>query len=174
MSKQALLVIDIQVGMFSESDPVYDGAALLGRINVLLHNARTSGIPVIYVQHNEGPGEQLETETVAWEIHPSIAPEPEDTIIQKFMPDSFHETSLQEVLSSRGIENLVIAGIQTDCCVNATSRRAGELGYDITVVEDAHSTWGQGEKTAAEIIAEHNEQFQKFAEIKKTQDITFS
>ncbi|BFH63229.1 cysteine hydrolase family protein [Paenibacillus azoreducens] len=173
MQNKALLVIDVQAGMFPESDPVYEGEVLLERLRTLLHNARSCGVPVIYVQHNEGPGEPLETGTSAWGIHPSIAPAPEDAVIQKFVPDSFHETNLQEVLAGKGIEKLVIAGIQTDVCVQTTSRRANQLGYEITVAEDAHSTWGQEGRTAAQIIMEYNELFRQFAKAVKTEEVEF-
>lgn len=173
MSRTALLVVDVQVGMFPETDPVYDGNILLERIQGLIGQAKDSGVPVIFVQHNEGPGEQLETGTADWKIHPSIAPEPGELLIQKHVPDSFHETELQEVLTEMGIERLVITGIQTDICIEATSRRASELGYDVTVVSNAHSTWGQGERTAAQIIEEYNGKFRSYATLEEASQISF-
>jgi nicotinamidase-related amidase len=65
----ALLVIDVQKGMFSEDDPVYDGENLLSKISTLITQARASGIPVIYVQHNGRPGDPLEPGTYGWPIH---------------------------------------------------------------------------------------------------------
>jgi len=173
LNSQALLVIDVQRGMFPETDPVYAGEELLSKLQVLLDKARGCSVPVIYVQHNEGPGEQLETGTSDWEIHPSIAPFEGEAVIQKFTPNSFHETDLRQVLTDKGIGSLVIAGIQTDICIAATSRGAAELGYDVTVVEDAHSTWGQGGRTAQEIIDEHNRQFREIADVRKASDIEF-
>jgi nicotinamidase-related amidase len=49
-------------------------------------------------------------------------------------------------------------------CINATSRRANELGYQVTVVKDCHSTYSQGNQSAAQIIEHYNDQFQSFAE----------
>lgn len=169
----ALIVIDVQAGMFVETDPVYAGDRLLERIQNLISRARSSKFSVIYVQHNEGTGEPLETNTSGWYIHPSISPLPEDLIIQKFTPDSFHETTLHDELTRRDIRKVVIAGIQTDVCVAATSRRAHELGYDVIIVGDAHSTWSQGDLTAQEIIDQYNVDFRSFATLKASHDIEF-
>ncbi|MCJ8014900.1 cysteine hydrolase [Paenibacillus sp. KQZ6P-2] len=174
MNNTAFLVIDVQVGMFPESDPVYNGDELLERIKGLIHQARIHQVPVIYVQHNEGPGEPLESHTTAWEIHPAIAPVNGEVIIQKYVPDAFHETDLQEVLAQKGIGSLVIAGIQTDICVEATCKRASELGFEVIVVKDAHSTWSQGARSAEEIIEEYNEQFQSFASLEAASNIKFN
>ncbi|SFS53448.1 cysteine hydrolase family protein [Paenibacillus sp. BC26] len=172
-SNTALLVIDVQSAMFAESYPVYNGEVLLERINGLLAKARAADVPVIYVQHNEGEGEELETGSPNWEIHAAIAPVGDEPRIQKYKPDSFHETDLQQVLKERGVGKLVIAGLQTDMCVNATTNRASELGYEIIVAGDAHSTWGSGGLTAEEIIAEHNARFSSFAQISPAADIEF-
>ncbi|MEC0242474.1 cysteine hydrolase family protein [Paenibacillus dokdonensis] len=173
MNNTAFLVIDVQAGMFPEADPVYQGELLLEKIQSLIHQARTCNVPVLYVQHNEGPGEQLESGTADWEIHPAIAPESGETIIQKYKPDSFHETDLQEVLGQKGIKSLIIAGIQTDMCVEATTKRASELGYEVTVVQDAHSTWSQGGLSAKDIIDQYNEQFHSYARLAAASDIMF-
>ena len=62
-------------------------------------------------------------------------------------------------LQALGTRRLVITGAQTDYCVNATSNAAVELGFDVTLVSDAHTTENTPTKTAAELIAEKNEQF---------------
>ncbi|KUO96361.1 isochorismatase family protein [Ferroacidibacillus organovorans] len=69
MSGSALIIIDVQVGMFEEAEAVYQGDMLLRRIAALITKARSSMVPVIYVQHNEDPGGALEPNTRGWEIH---------------------------------------------------------------------------------------------------------
>ena len=153
----ALLVIDVQNGMFAEDDPVYQGSELLATIGDLLAKARAAQAPVIYVQHNGGPGYPLEPGSAGWPIHPAIAPADGEPVVGKATPDSFHETTLQVELAARGIAKLVVAGIQTECCVDTTCRRASSLGYQTTLVRDAHSTWDSRTLSAAQIIAHHNE-----------------
>mgnify|MGYP001229627629 CR=1 FL=1 len=83
--------------MFDPNFPVYRGEELLENIK-MLKKARLTNTLVIYVQHNEGEGEPLETGKPGWAIHPDIYPDENDVIVQKFTPDSFHKTTLQEEL----------------------------------------------------------------------------
>jgi hypothetical protein len=95
-------------------------------------------------------------------------------VIQKHHPDAFQDTNLQPELESRGIERLVIAGIQTEYCVDTTCRRAYSLGYDVTLVKDAHSTWDTDCLTAPQIIAHHNNVLGGwFVELKEASEIEF-
>ena len=156
-SDTALLVIDVQNGMFAEDDPVYQGAELLAKIGDLLAKARAADVPVIYIRHNGGSGHPLEPGSTGWPIHAAIGPADGEPVIEKATPDSFHETTLQAELEARGIVKLVVAGIQTECCVDTTCRRASSLGYQTTLVRDAHSTWDSRTLSAAQIIAHHND-----------------
>jgi nicotinamidase-related amidase len=172
-AKSALVVIDMQVVMFDESDPVYKGDALLTTVQTLIKQARTAGVPVIFVRHDDGPGGAPAHGTPGWDVHPGIAPLPDDIIIDKRTPDSFHETPLQQELGRRGISNLILTGIQTECCVDTTCRRAFSLGYDVTLASDAHSTWNSKHLTAQQIIDHHNGVLPWFAKVRPSSDITF-
>ena len=79
-----------------------------------MKKARSAKIPTIYVQNKGGKGDPDEYSAPGWEIHPSIKPEPDDSVIQKDSPDAFHETNLQQELKSKRIERLVVAGLQTE------------------------------------------------------------
>jgi nicotinamidase-related amidase len=166
----ALLVIDVQNGLFQEEYPVYDDVGLLERISGLIKKARACNTPVIYVQHNEDEG--LVTNSPDWKIHPTVAPVGGDTIIQKRKPDSFNNTNLHSELAALGIRKVVLVGLQTDMCIDATSRRANELGYQVTVVKDCHSTSSQGNQSA-QIIEQYNDQFRSFAENLESSNIEF-
>ncbi len=153
--RTALVIIDVQLGMFdaSEEPPVPGGERLLENIRSLIDEA---WVPVIYVQHCEAGG-TLEEGTEGWKIHPSIAPLEGDLVVKKRTPDSFLDTVLREELGSRNIEDLVLTGLQTECCIDTPCRRAFSLGYDVTLVKDAHGTWDKDDISAARIIAHHNE-----------------
>lgn len=151
----ALLIIDVQVGII-EGFRAYRGREVLEQINKLLANARASSMPIIYVQHDGEAGHPLEVGTEGWQIHPEIKPHEEDLIIRKRASDSFFETTLQRELEARGIKHLIVAGCMTEYCVDTTSRRAISIGYDVTLVSDAHTTIDNKLLTAAQIIAHHN------------------
>jgi nicotinamidase-related amidase len=170
-----LLVIDVQVCNFEESAPVYRGDELLSKIDGLIAQARAAGMPVIYyIQHCGPEGAIDQPGTPGWAIHPTIAPLQDDVVIQKHHPDAFQETSLLSELESRGIKKLIITGIQTEYCIDTTCRRAYSLGYEVTLVEDAHSTWDSHHLTALQIIEHHNAVLGGwFVELKRAGDIEF-
>jgi nicotinamidase-related amidase len=172
MKKTALLVIDVQTFMFSESNPVYNGKTLLNNLNKLIDKARATNTPIFYIQHSE-EGSPLEYGTPGWEIQSDIAPIDGDIIIHKTTPDSFFKTNLKEELAKQEINHLVMAGIQTEICVDTTTRNAFGNGYEITLVTDAHSTWDSDELTADQIIKHHNQTLRWLAEPKTTSEIVF-
>jgi nicotinamidase-related amidase len=150
-----LLVIDVQVGII-EGLRAYRGREVLEQINKLLSKARAANMPIIYVQHDGEKGHPLEVGTKAWRIHLEIEPHQEDLIIRKRASDSFFETTLRRELEARGIKHLIVSGCMTEYCVDTTSRRAVSMGYDVTLVSDAHTTIDNKVLTAAQIIAHHN------------------
>ena len=154
----ALIVIDMQLGVFKSPviPPVAGDKQLLSQVTRLIGKARDASVPIIYVKHNGGRGHPLERGTMGWEIHPDIAPSANDVVLEKETPDSFFGTQLQEQLESRSIKTLVIAGIQTEFCVDTTCRRAFSLGYKVILAKDAHSTWDTDILSASQIIAHHN------------------
>jgi len=152
----ALLIIDVQMTMFDESNPVYQAEALIVKLKGLVAKARLADVPVIYIQHNTGQSGDLAEGSTEWQINPAIAPLAGELIVHKQHPDSFQETLLQNELEKRGIKNLIIAGMQTEFCIDTTSRRAYSLGYDVTLVKDAHSTWDSPALKAQQIIDHHN------------------
>ncbi|WP_144569681.1 cysteine hydrolase family protein [Bacillus pseudomycoides] len=173
MTKKALLVIDVQKGMFQEGNVVHKGDRLLQNLNELLAKARSKEIPIFYIQHNAPVGKPLEYGTNGWKIHPEITPTKKDVIIQKSTPDSFFNTSLEDELKKQGIEHLFITGIQTEACVDTTCRRAFSMGYKVTLVSDTHSTWDSEEITAKQIINHHNGVLRWFADVYSSIDIKF-
>ncbi|MEZ4713213.1 MAG: cysteine hydrolase family protein [Caldilineaceae bacterium] len=174
MSKQALLIIDVQNCMFEPTEPVHNADQLLMRLRHLIAQARAAQTPVIYVQHCGPAGAPHEPGAPGWQIHPAIAPQAGELIVQKRMPDSFYETTLKAELNARDIKQLIMVGIQTEYCVDTTCRRAASEGYEVTLVRDAHSTWSKEDLTAEQIIAHHNWVLGDwFAKLVSTADVQF-
>jgi len=174
MSDAALLIIDMQLGNFQEPNPVHNGDELLSKVESLITKARSAQMPIIYIQHKGGSGDPDEYGSKGWEIHPSIKPDKGDVVIQKETPDAFHETNLHHELESRGVKKLVIAGLQTEYCVDTTCRQAFTLGYEVILVKDAHSTWNSQILSAQQIIQHHNDVLGGwFATLKNETEIEF-
>jgi nicotinamidase-related amidase len=173
-NRTALLIIDMQLGNIEESPPVYGAGDLLSKIGALVAKARAVGASIIYVQHCGPEGAIDQPGTPGWEIHPAVAPIEGDAVVQKHHPDAFQDTSLQRELESRGIERLIITGIQTEYCIDTTCRRAYSLNYSVVLVMDAHSTWGTDQLAAPQIIAHHNEVLGGwFVKLKEASEIEF-
>ncbi len=157
--QSVLLVIDLQVGMFNGErlPPIHAGERLLAHTQIALACARRLGIRIIYVRHAGPAGHLLERSTQNWQIHPRIAPQRHETVIDKCTPDAFHETALMAELTAAGTGRLLVMGAQTEVCVDTTCRRAFSLGFDVALVSDGHSTWDNGTLSADQIIDHTNE-----------------
>lgn len=152
----ALLIIDVQMVMFSVENPVYKSKEVLSKICALIEKARFANVPVIFIQHTDSDDKPMGKGKPLWRLHPDLLPQENDLRFLKYTPDCFHETGLNDKLCSLGVKNLVIAGMQTEICVDTTCRRAFGLGYNVTLVSDAHSTFDTKILAAEKVIQHHN------------------
>jgi nicotinamidase-related amidase len=151
----ALLIIDVQRALCTGEEAAFDIDRVIDKINAVGTKARTTGAPVILVQHEEDSG-SLQFATEGWQLAEGLVALPEDLRVRKTTPDSFHQTELNPRLQELGFTQLVICGLQSDFCIDTTVRRALSLGYDVILVADAHSTVDNGVLSAAQITAHHN------------------
>jgi nicotinamidase-related amidase len=107
---------------------------------ILLDRARSAGIPIIHVQHSDGPGSLYDVEGESGAIVAQVAPRDGEAVVVKQYPNSFVQTDLHEKLTALGAEHLVLAGFMTHMCVNSTARGGFNLGYAPTVVAAATAT----------------------------------
>jgi len=176
MSK-ALVVIDVQKGMWGHPDyPPYDGDGVVARIADLIAKARAAGAPVMYVQHHgiDEPNHPFKPGLPGYPFHDAIAPQPGDDVTVKTKSSAFHHTDFDTKLKARGIDHLVITGMQSEFCVNSAIRGAYERDYKITLVSDAHSTGDMGPAKAKDIIALQNAISRDFADVQPAAAVTFS
>lgn len=152
----ALLIIDVQQGLCEGEHAAFESPRIIDRINQVSARARAAGAPVIFVQHESGPG-YLEHGTAAWQLANGLTAEPTDLRVRKTTPDSFHKTDLEAVLKAHAIEDLIVCGMHTEFCVDTTTRRALALGYPVVLVSDAHTTEGNAGLSPAQVIRHHND-----------------
>jgi nicotinamidase-related amidase len=151
----AILVIDVQQGLCIGPGAAYDCLGTITRINSLTRQARSHGLPVIFVQHESGPG-YLEYGSPDWQLAAGLEVQPSDIRIRKTTPDSFLRTELHQILQDREIGRLVICGMHTEFCVDTTTRKALALGYPVILAADAHTSAGNEALTPQQVIAHHN------------------
>jgi|SRR5882724_11994913 len=152
----ALLLIDIQQGLFTPPLVPRHGDAVVARIAAVLHRARIRKVPIFHVRHDGGTGSPLSKGSPGWHHHLAVAPAEGEPVIEKRHSSAFHDTELHAMLSRLGIEHLVIAGLQSEYCVDSACRTAAALGYRVSLVEDGHTTFDTPILSAAQIIAHHN------------------
>ena len=121
--KSALLIIDVQQGLCEGEGQAFDSAAVIARINTVAQKMRQADVPVVFIQHESGPG-YLEYGTPAWQLAAGLETESGDRFVRKTTPDSFLRTDLQELLQSQAVTDLTICGMHTEFCVDTTTRRA--------------------------------------------------
>jgi nicotinamidase-related amidase len=169
-----LPVIDLQCGMFMDAQKPHDGDGVLARTASLLERARQRGVPVLHVQHDGGPGDPLGKPGPGWEIHPDVAPQAGEPVIEKSRCSAFPGSDLDAQLKRLGVTRIVIAGMQTEYCIDTNCRAAADLGYKVVLAKDAHTTFDTPMLSAAQIIAHHNRTLNgSFVELAAAGDIDF-
>jgi nicotinamidase-related amidase len=137
---RALLIIDIQNdyfpgGRFPLVGPE-DAAAAASRV---LARFRARDEPIVHVQHvwDAEDAAFFQPGTPGVEIHGKVAPAAGEAVVRKELPNAFLGTGLEERLRGDGIDELVVAGMMSSMCVDASVRAASDLGFTVTVVHDA-------------------------------------
>lgn len=153
--KSALIVIDVQRGLFDPEPRPADADTVIAKINDLTSKARTSEVPVIFVQH-EKRDSFLEFGSPGWALEQQLSVVLGDHRIRKTTPDSFQNTKLGEVLLTLKVSHLIVCGYATEFCVDTTIRRAAALGYEVTIAANAHTTHDKAHMGADKIREHHN------------------
>ena len=136
----ALVIVDIQNDYFPDGKmPLVGPVEASHQAARLLDHFRRARWPIIHVQHIAIrpsatfflPG------TPGVDFHPNVQPLPVETIVQKNFPNSFRDTPLLDVLREKQINHLIICGMQTNMCIDATTRAAADYGFECVVAADA-------------------------------------
>jgi nicotinamidase-related amidase len=139
----ALILIDIQNDYFPGGKMELAGSVEAGlRARRLLELFRSQGLPLVHIQHlSERPGATFFLPgTPGVEIHENVRPLANEALFQKSFPNSFRDTPLLEHLRAADVGCVVIAGMMTHMCVDATTRAAFDHGLECTVAHDACAT----------------------------------
>ena len=140
---RALVIVDIQNDYFPGGrNPLEGPEQAAANARELLDGFRASGEPLVHIQHvwDSADAAYLQPGTPGFEINDAVRPADGETVIQKANPNSFLDTPLEKHLRDRGVDSLVICGMMTSMCVDATVRAAVDLGFAATVVHDACAT----------------------------------
>lgn len=152
---QALIVIDAQQELIEGNDEeqsVFNKEGLINNINDVVEKAEKMGHLVVFIRDldvSEGKGS-------GFEIHQEINISSSAKIFDKKATNSFYATPLLKELRGNKIEHLIIMGCKTEHCIDTAVRAATVSGFDVTLVEDGHSTTSNSILSAEQIIKHHN------------------
>jgi nicotinamidase-related amidase len=133
-NQAVLLIVDVQVGVMNES---WDAPRVIKNVALAVERARAQGAPVIWVQH---ASEDLVHGSPPWQWVPDLVPAPGEPLIHKRFNSAFEQTALDDKLAKLGATRIALAGAATNWCIRATAYGALDRGYDLTLIEDAHTT----------------------------------
>jgi nicotinamidase-related amidase len=140
---RGLVIVDIQNDYFpGGGHPLVGPEAAAAAAARLLAGFRSSGDPVFHVRHvwDENEATFMRPGTDGAEIHQGVEPADGEPVISKEHPNSFRDTELEAGLRAAGVDEVVVCGMMTSMCVDATVRAAVDLGFETTVAHDACAT----------------------------------
>jgi nicotinamidase-related amidase len=142
-----LILLDAQRNMLEGETAIDDAAAFREVLSGLLEAARAAGTPVLHVKNDGRRGDPDEPGTPGWEL--LFETRPGEPILRKDVPDAFQSNpALADVLRAMGVDTLVVAGLQSEFCVQATAVGGVERGFRVIVPWGAHATYDDGEPAA--------------------------
>lgn len=139
MRNIVLLVVDVQTALIAGHP--YNERTVVENIKKLVAVAREQKTEVIYVRHDDGKGEELEYGTDGWKIYSEVAPVDGEKIFDKRYNSAFKDTYLKEYLEARGVDTIVLTGLQTEYCIDATVKVAFEYGFKLMIPEGTNTTF---------------------------------
>ena len=134
-----LLVIDIQKGITDER--LYNFSGFIENAKKIIHAARENNIEVIYVQHDDGPGTGFSVGDEEFEIYDAVRPLESEKRYYKTVNSCFGNEELKNYLRKKQDHTLIMIGLQTNFCIDASVKSASERGYEVIVPLGANSTF---------------------------------
>ncbi|WP_425930021.1 cysteine hydrolase family protein [Pseudomonas sp. NyZ201] len=170
----ALLILDLQVGLFHGAEKPWRGEAMLEAVNTLLDKAHAVGAPVFLARHVGPEGSPLTPDAPLTRLIAELQLNGSERVFEKRRPNAFVGTGLVEALREYGVTGVVIAGMKTQYCVDSTCRAAGDLGFPAVLVADGHSCSDTPGLSAEAIVAHHNGTLAgAFCRVMNAQEIEF-
>lgn len=150
-----LLVVDTQK-LITNPD-LYNFDAFENAVKTLIAAARENHVEVIYVRHDDGVGAELTKGTPGFEVYEGFEPLQGEKIFDKTVNSSFKGTGLLEYLKEKDVRTVVVVGLQTDYCIDATIKCGFEHGFKILVPQNANSTFDNAFMTGEQSYKYYNE-----------------
>lgn len=150
-----LLLVDVQKEI--TNNRLYKFSEFVSTVKLLIEAARENGVEVIFVRHDDGAGTSMTKGLDGFEIYEGFAPKGDEKIFDKRVNSPFKNTGLAEYLSSKNETEIIVAGLQTDYCIDAAVKCGFERGYKIIVPRYANTTFDNGYMSAEKSCEYYND-----------------
>ena len=152
-----LLVVDMQRAL-TEDEELYDAEAFMDRNIRLIDAARKNNVEVIFVQHDAGEGSGFSAGDEGYEIDPRVAPKEGEKVFVKTINSCFGNKEFKAYMEQQEDKRLMVIGLQTNYCIDATVKSAFERGFDVIVPEGTNSTFDNDYMTGETTYRYYNEE----------------
>lgn len=134
-----LLIIDTQKAITNKN--LYNFKQFKKNILLLISESRKNNVEVIFTRHDDGPGTELSKGTEGFEIYEPFKPKPEEKVFDKTANSPFKDTGLLEYLFAKKETTIIIAGLQTEYCIDAAIKCGFEHGFTIIVPQNTNTSF---------------------------------
>jgi nicotinamidase-related amidase len=171
MNNIVLLVVDVQNALIKKHP--HNEHRVIENIKRLILTARDNKKQVIYVRHDDGKGTELEQGTDGWQIYDDIVPNDSELIFEKEYNSAFHKTGLREHLESKEVDTIILVGLQTEYCIDATLKSAFDYGYKIIIPEETNTTFDNEYLSGEKLYEFYNHKIwnKRFASVLSMDDV---
>ena len=150
-----LLVVDMQKGIVD--DELYAFDTFMDRTVQLVKAARQNHVEVVFVQHDAGQGSGLSAGDEAFELVDEMRPEPGEKVFVKTINSCFGNPKFREYMEQQEDKRLMVIGLQTNYCIDATVKSAFERGFQVIIPEGTKSTFENAYMSAETTVRYYNE-----------------
>lgn len=150
-----LLVIDVQKALVDEDLYAYE--TFVDSVVRLVDAARKNGVEVVFVQHDAGVGSGLSIGDEGFEIIDEIKPEAGEKVFVKTVNSCFGNKDFKAYMEQQTDRRLMIVGLQTNYCIDATVKSAFERGFEVIIPEGTNSTFDNNYMNAETTVRYYNE-----------------
>lgn len=133
-----LLVIDTQIGIMKEDLYAFD--KVKHNIKYVITKAREFHIEVIFIRHDDGKESTLTKGNLEYEIFDEWKPLTNERVYDKNVNSPFKQSGLLTYLKDKKEDTIIVCGLQTDFCVDATIKCGFEHGFQVLVPAYANTT----------------------------------
>ena len=150
-----LLVIDMQKAIVDGELYAFD--TFMDRTARLVDAARKTGVEVIFVQHDAGPGSGMSAGDEGFEIVDEVRPRQGEKVYVKTINSCFGNKEFREYMEKQADKRLMVIGLQTNYCIDATVKSAFERGFEVIIPEGTNTTFDNAYMTGETTVKYYNE-----------------